>query len=52
LLALTAPRNSKARLKGGRPPMPLNTPLRVYFPQNWCPLSDPIDIAAELTPEA
>jgi len=32
----------KAGLKGGRPPMPLETMLRIYFLQNWYALSDPM----------
>ena len=28
--------------KGGRPPMPLETMLRIYFLQNWYALSDPM----------
>jgi len=42
LLALIAPYYPKARPKGGRPPMPLETMLRVYFFQNWYALSDPM----------
>ena len=34
LLALIAPHYPKVGLKGGRPPMPLETMLRVYFLQN------------------
>ena len=26
---------------GGRPPMALEWTLRIYFPQQWCDLSDP-----------
>ena len=37
-LALIAPHYPK----GGRPPMPLETMLRVYFLQNWYELSDPM----------
>ena len=42
LLALIAPHYPKAGSKGGRPPMPLDTMLRVYFLQNWYALSDPM----------
>ena len=42
LLALIAPHYHKAGSKGGRPPMPLETMLRVYFLQNWYALSDPM----------
>jgi transposase, IS5 family len=42
LLALIAPHYPKAGPKGGRPPMPLETMLRVYFLQNWYMLSDPM----------
>jgi transposase, IS5 family len=42
LLALIAPHHPKAGPKGGRPPMPLETMLRVYFLQNWYMLSDPM----------
>jgi IS5 family transposase len=42
LLALIAPHYPKAGAKGGRPPMPLETMLRVYFLQNWYALSDPL----------
>ncbi|MEQ8929373.1 MAG: IS5 family transposase [Silicimonas sp.] len=42
LLALIAPHYPKAGPKGGRPPMPLETMLRVYFLQNWYALSDPM----------
>jgi hypothetical protein len=34
LLALIAPHYPKAGPKGGRPPMPLESMLRVYFLQN------------------
>jgi IS5 family transposase len=40
LLALIAPHYPKAGSKGERPPMPLETMLRVYFLQNWYALSD------------
>ena len=46
LLALIAPHYPKAGPKGGRPPLPLEVMLRVYFLQNWYALSDP---AAEET---
>jgi transposase, IS5 family len=42
LFALIAPHYPKAGPKGGRPPMPLETMLRVYFLQNWYALSDPM----------
>jgi transposase, IS5 family len=42
LLALLAPHYPKAGPKGGRPPMPLEVMLRVYFLQNWYALSDPM----------
>jgi IS5 family transposase len=42
LLALIAPHYPKAGPKGGRPPMPLETMLRVYFLQQWYALSDPM----------
>jgi len=42
LLALIEPHHPKAGRKGGRPPMPLETMLRVYFLQNWYVLSDPM----------
>ena len=35
LLALVAPHYPKVGPKGGRPPMALETMLRVYFLQNW-----------------
>ncbi|PWE26515.1 IS5 family transposase [Pararhodobacter marinus] len=42
LVGLIAPHYPKAGAKGGRPPMPLETMLRVYFLQNWYALSDPM----------
>lgn len=42
LLALIAPHYPKVGPKGGRPPMPLETMLRVYFLRNWYALSDPM----------
>jgi IS5 family transposase len=42
LLGLIAPHYPKAGPRGGRPPMPLETMLRVYFLQNWYALSDPM----------
>ena len=42
LLGLIAPHYPKAGPKGGRPPMVLETMLRVYFLQNWYALSDPM----------
>lgn len=42
LLALMEPHYPRTGPKGGRPPMPLETMLRVYFLQNWYALSDPM----------
>ncbi|EPX83584.1 IS5 family transposase [Salipiger mucosus] len=42
LLALIEPHYPKVGPKGGRPPMPLETMLRVYFLQQWYALSDPM----------
>jgi transposase, IS5 family len=42
LMALIAPHYTRTGPKGGRPPMPLETMLRVYFLQNWYVLSDPM----------
>jgi transposase, IS5 family len=42
LLALIEPHYPKVGPEGGRPPMPLETMLRVYFLQNWYALSDPM----------
>ena len=42
LLGLIEPHYPKAGAKGGRPPMPLETMLRIYFLQNWYALSDPM----------
>lgn len=42
LLALIEVHYPKTGPKGGRPPMPLETMLRVYFLQNWYALSDPM----------
>ncbi|WP_442935579.1 IS5 family transposase [Nitratireductor sp. CH_MIT9313-5] len=42
LIALIVPHYPKAGPKGGRPPMPLEMMLRVYFLQNWYALSDPM----------
>ena len=42
LLTLIAPHYPKMGPKGGRPPMPLETMLRVYFLQQWYELSDPM----------
>ena len=39
LLELIAPHYPKTGPKGGRPPMPLETMLRVYFLQNWYALA-------------
>ena len=42
LMALIAPHYPKTGAKGGRPSMPLETMLRIYFLQNWYALSDPM----------
>ena len=42
LLALITPHYPKVGPKGGRPPMPLETMLRIYFLENWYALSDPV----------
>ena len=42
VLALIAPQYPQVGPKLGRPPMPLETMLRVYFLQNWYALSDPM----------
>jgi hypothetical protein len=42
LQALIEPHYPKAGLKGGRPPMPLEMMLRIYFLQSWYALSDPM----------
>ena len=42
LLTLIAPHYPKVGPKGGRPPMPLETMLRIYFLQQWYALSDPM----------
>ncbi len=42
MLALIEPHYPKVGPKGGRPPMPLETMLRVYFLQQWYALSDPM----------
>jgi len=42
LLTQIAPHYPKVGPKGGRPPMPLETMLRVYFLQQWYALSDPM----------
>jgi IS5 family transposase len=42
LQALIEPRYPKVGPKGGRPPMPLETMLRIYFLQNCYALSDPM----------
>ena len=42
LQALIEPHYPKVGPKGGRPPMPLETMLRIYFLQNWYALSDPM----------
>ena len=42
LLALIGPHYPRVGPKGGRPPMPLETMLRIYFLQNRYALSDPM----------
>ena len=42
LLALIEPHYPKRGARGGRPPMPMETMLRVYFLQQWYALSDPM----------
>ena len=42
LLTLIEPHYSRAGPKGGRPPMPLETMLRIYYLQSWYALSDPM----------
>jgi len=42
LFALIEPHYPKVGPKGGRPPVPLETMLRIYFLQNWYALSDPM----------
>ena len=42
LLALIEPFYPKRGARGGRPPMPLEMMLRVYFLQQWYALSDPM----------
>lgn len=42
LLALIVPHHRQFGRKGGRPPMTLETMLRVCFLQNWIALSDPM----------
>jgi IS5 family transposase len=42
LLGLITPHDLKAGPKGGRPPVPIETMLRVSFLQNWYALSDPM----------
>jgi IS5 family transposase len=42
LLALIGPHYPMVGPKGGRPPMPLEMMLRIYFLQNWYALSDPM----------
>ena len=41
LVSVIEPQCPKAGLRGGRPPISLETMLRVYFLQNWYGLSDP-----------
>jgi IS5 family transposase len=42
LIGLIEPHYPKPGRKGGRPPMPLEMMLRVYFLQSWYALSDPM----------
>lgn len=42
LLALVEPHYPKVGPKGGRPPMPLEMMLGIYFLQSWYALSDPM----------
>ena len=42
LLGLIEPHYPRTGAKGGRPPMPLETMLRVHFLQQWYALSDPM----------
>lgn len=41
LISLIEPHYPKASKKGGRPPYPLATMLRIHLLQQWYPLSDP-----------
>jgi IS5 family transposase len=41
LIALIEPHHSKTSSKGGRPPYPLETMLRIHLLQQWYCLSDP-----------
>jgi IS5 family transposase len=41
LLDLIEPHDSKPRSKGGHPPYPLQTRLRIHLLQKWYDLSDP-----------
>jgi IS5 family transposase len=41
LIGLIEPRYPKTSSKGGRPPYPLRTMLRIYLMQQWYDLSDP-----------
>ena len=41
LIALIEPHYPKASKKGGRPPYPLATMLRIHLLQQWYSLSDP-----------
>ena len=41
LCALIEPHYPKVGAKGGRPPKPLPTMLRIHFMQQWFSLSDP-----------
>ena len=52
LQALIEPHYPKAGLRGGRPPMPLETMLRIYFLQNWYALSDPMADETQYDSEA
>lgn len=41
LINLIEPHYPKLSKKGGRPPYPLATMLRIHLLQQWCSLSDP-----------
>ena len=46
LIALIEPHYPKASKKGGRPPYPLATMLRIHLLQQWYSLSDPAMVEA------
>jgi IS5 family transposase len=41
LIGLIEPYYPRSSRKGGRPPYPLNTMLRIYLLQQWCHLTVP-----------